>query len=50
MLIKPKNIFAKALSNKLFAQRIVKSKKGKGSYTRKVKNKKLDLSSSKCYT
>jgi len=37
MLVKPKNIFAKALANKLFAQRIVKPKKGKGSYTRKNK-------------
>ena len=36
-LVKPVNIFAKALSNRLFAQRIVKSKKGKGSYTRKNK-------------
>ena len=31
------NLAAKALSNPLFKARIVKSKKGKGSYTRKEK-------------
>lgn len=39
MLVKPKNLFAKALANKLFAQRIVKAKKGKGSYSRKNRKK-----------
>lgn len=31
------NLAAKALSNPMFKQRVVKSKKGKGSYNRKGK-------------
>jgi len=38
-----RNIFAKNLSSKKYRQRIVKSKKGKGSYKRKLKNKKLSI-------
>lgn len=34
------NPYAKALSNPVYKQRIVKAKKGKGSYSRK--NKKMD--------
>ena len=32
-----KNPYAKSLANALFRKRIVKAKKGKGAYTRKVK-------------
>lgn len=32
-----KNPYAKSLANALFRKRIVKARKGKGAYTRKVK-------------
>ena len=31
-----KNPYAKALSHKLFQKKVIKAKKGKGSYTRKA--------------
>jgi len=39
--IKIKNPFAYILSNRLFAKRIVKPKKGRGSYSRKGVNSSL---------
>lgn len=42
--MKKRNLIAKALSNQCFRIKIVKSKKGKGSYVRKVAIKG-DLSS-----
>jgi stalled ribosome alternative rescue factor ArfA len=35
-----RNIYAKALADKLFKQRIVRARKGKGSYVRQPKHKK----------
>jgi len=39
-----RNVYAKELSTSKYKQRIVKSKKGRGSYSRKVKRSKEEYS------
>jgi hypothetical protein len=38
--MKPHNPYAKALSDSLFRKRVVRARKGKGSYNRKAKESK----------